>query len=213
VVIVSETVSSDIRAGYQAYDAVHDHPDTSYYFNDDIIRQKPNWTLVHCCILGKPENRIQEFLQPDQRQKLIIRSGRDFYGGSYKAGTELDFNRESFIRDNKQCSNFNDQDNITWHWVAYTNKLQPISGIERTGMKTTAPMPPTLPSLNFNADPKLLVDSHYPRWTCYVGNAKSVQKITMAILNRIEMETRELKAFFLLPEISICDQQCEPIQL
>jgi hypothetical protein len=82
------------RAGYQAYDLVNDHPDTAYYFNDDIYTTRvrlnllSNWVFV----LGKNHQiEFRNFFNQYSDKSTLIRAGRDNYGGIDKQGTELGF--------------------------------------------------------------------------------------------------------------------------
>ncbi len=137
------------RAGYQAYDVVHDHPDTSYYFNDDNYSTKTklnglfNWLVV----FGNNQKiEFRNFFNQISDKQSLIRSGRDFYGGSYKAGTELGFQSRSIYSGQLSTDlNFNQSAtnlNFTLGY-AYTNKLQPdIRRIEKTKMRTTVPRHP-----------------------------------------------------------------------
>lgn len=150
------------RAGYQAYDVINDRPDTSYYFNDDAYSTKTklnglfNWLFV----FGNNQKiEFRNFFNQISDKQTILRQGRDFYGGSYKAATELSFQSRS-IYSGQLGGNFNfKQSLINLNWTlgySYTNKYQPdIRRIEKSLNEDTPDGDYTL-SLNFNADPKLL---------------------------------------------------------
>lgn len=151
------------RAGYQAYDVVHDHPDTSYYFNDDNYSTKTklnglfNWLVI---FENNQKIEFRNFFNQIGDKQSLIRSGRDFYGGSYKAGTELGFQSRSIYSGQLSSDlNFNHSAtnlNFTLGY-AYTNKVQPdIRRIEKNKNEDDGPSAPYTTSLNFNADPKLL---------------------------------------------------------
>ncbi len=86
------------RAGYEDYNVVEDHPDTSYYFYDDNYSTKTklnglfNWLLV----FGNNQKiEFRNFFNQISDKTSLLRDGRDFYGGSYKRGTELGFQSRS----------------------------------------------------------------------------------------------------------------------
>jgi hypothetical protein len=151
------------RAGYQAYDRVNDHPDTSYYFNDDNYSTKTklnglfNWLLV----FGNNQRiEFRNFFNQISDKTTVLRDGRDFYGGSYKIASELGFQSRS-IYSGQVSGVFNLKENlINLNWTlgyGYTNKLQPdIRRIEKSRNEDAGPDAPYTTSLNFNADPKLL---------------------------------------------------------
>ena len=151
------------RAGYQAYDKVYDHPDTSYYFNDDNYSTKTklnglfNWLFV----FGNNQRiEFRNFFNQISDKTTVLREGRDFYGGSYKIASELGFQSRS-IYSGQVNGVFNFNNNlINLNWTlgyGYTNKLQPdIRRIEKSRNEDAGPEAPYTTSLNFNADPKLL---------------------------------------------------------
>jgi hypothetical protein len=150
------------RAGYQAYDIIHDRPDTSFYFNDDVYstRTKLNGLFNWLFVFGKNQKiEFRNFFNQLSDKQTILRLGRDFYGGSYKSATELSFQSRS-IYTGQLGGNFNfKQSLINLNWTlgySYTNKLQPdIRRIEMSRNEDSDNDIYTL-SLNFNADPKLL---------------------------------------------------------
>jgi len=151
------------RAGYQAYDKVNDHPDTSYYFNDGNYSTKTklnglfNWLLV----FGNNQRiEFRNFFNQISDKTTVLREGRDFYGGSYKVASELGFQSRS-IYSGQVNGVFNFNNNlINLNWTlgyGYTNKLQPDTRrIEKSRNDDAGPDAPYTTSLNFNADPKLL---------------------------------------------------------
>ena len=151
------------RAGYQAYDKVYDHPDTSYYFNDDNYSTKTklnglfNWLFV----FGNNQRiEFRNFFNQISDKTTVLREGRDFYGGSYKIASELGFQSRS-IYSGQANGVFNFNNNlINLNWTlgyGYTNKLQPDTRrIEKSRNEDAGPEAPYTTSLNFNADPKLL---------------------------------------------------------
>jgi hypothetical protein len=175
------------RAGYQAYDVVHDHPDTAYYFNDNNYSTKTklnglfNWLVV----FGNNQKiEFRNFFNQISDKSSLIRSGRDFYGGSYKAGTELGFQSRSIYSGQLSSDlNFNQSAtklNITLGY-AYTNKLQPdIRRIEKNKNEDDGPDAPYTTSLNFNADPKLLGRITLTNYEhVYVGGLNASQVLTL----------------------------------
>jgi hypothetical protein len=163
------------RAGYQAYDKINDHPDTSYYFYDNNYSTKTklnglfNWLIV----FGNNQKiEFRNFFNQISDKTTILRTGRDFYGGSYKTATELGFQSRSIYSGQLTGShNFNNY-NINLNWTlgySYTNKLQPdIRRVEMSRNEDAGPSAPYTISLNFNADPKLLgrlsLENHENIW-------------------------------------------------
>lgn len=151
------------RAGYQAYDKVNDHPDTSYYFNDDNYSTKTklsglfNWLFVFS---NNQRIEFRNFFNQISDKTTVLREGRDFYGGSYKIGSELGFQSRSIYSGQiNGVFNFNHAlINLNWTLgYGYTNKLQPDTRrIEKSRNEDAGPDAPYTTSLNFNADPKLL---------------------------------------------------------
>ena len=151
------------RAGYEDYNVTEDHPDTSYYFYDDNYSTKTklnglfNWLLV----FGNNQKiEFRNFFNQISDKTALLRDGRDFYGGSYKRGTELGFQSRSIYSGQLSSDlNFNEgRTNINWTLgYAYTNKLLPdIRRIEQNRNEDNGPNAPYTTSINFNADPKLL---------------------------------------------------------
>ncbi len=159
---VGNQYRSIFRAGYQAYDATNDRPDTSYYFNDDAYSTKTklnglfNWLFV----FGNNQKiEFRNFFNQISDKQTILRLGRDFYGGSFKSASELSYQSRS-IYSGQLGGNFNfKQSAINLNWTlgySYTNKSQPdIRRIEMSRNEDSESDDYTL-SLNFNADPKLL---------------------------------------------------------
>ena len=151
------------RAGYQSYDIVNDHPDTSYYFYDDFYSTKTklnglfNWLFV----FGNNQKiEFRNFFNQISDKSTILRSGRDFYGGSYKRATELGFQSRT-IYSGQLTGHFNfNNSNINLNWTlgyGYTNKMQPDTRrVEMSRNEDAGDSAPYTTSLNFNADPKLL---------------------------------------------------------
>ncbi|MBN1415239.1 MAG: TonB-dependent receptor [Bacteroidales bacterium] len=173
------------RAGYQAYDKINDQPDTSYYFYDDLYATKTklnglfNWLLVFGNI---QKIEFRNFFNQISDKTTILRSGRDFYGGSYKTATELGFQSRTIYSGQLTGSfNFNNY-NINLSWLlgyGYTNKLQPDTRrVEMSRNEDAGASAPYTTSLNFNADPKLLgrltLNNHENIW---VGGLNYSNKI------------------------------------
>jgi len=148
------------RAGYQAYDVIKDTPDTSFYFNDDAYSTKTRLNGLFNCLFVFGNNQkieFRNFFNQISDKQTILRSGRDFYGGSFKSATELSFQSRS-IYSGQLGGNFNFKRNlINIDWTlgySYTDKIQPdirrVERIldERTGKYTLA--------LNNSADPKMI---------------------------------------------------------
>ncbi len=151
------------RAGYQAYDMVNDHPDTSYYFNDDIYSARTKLNGLHNWLFVFGNNQkieFRNFFNQISDKTTVLREGRDFYGGSFKTASELGFQSRSIYNGQINGSfNFN-RALINLDWTlgyGYTNKFQPdIRRIEMSRNEDSGPSAPYTTSLNFNADPKLL---------------------------------------------------------
>jgi hypothetical protein len=148
------------RAGYQAYDVANDHPDTAYYFNDDIYSTKTklnglfNWLFV----FGNNQKiEFRNFFNQFSDKQTIIRLGRDNYGGIDKSGTELSFQSRS-IYSGQLGGSFSFRQtlsnlNLTLGY-SYTNKIQP--DIRRVEMNKDDYSDTYTLSFNFNADPKMI---------------------------------------------------------
>ncbi len=160
---VSSQYRNIFRAGYESYNVAEDHPDTSYYFYDNNYATKTkltglfNWLLV----FGNNQRiEFRNFFNQISDKTSLLRDGRDFYGGSYKRGTELGFQSRSIYSGQLSSQlNFNEgRTNIDWTvGYAYTNKLMPdIRRIEQNRNEDNGPDAPYTTSINFQADPKLL---------------------------------------------------------
>jgi outer membrane receptor for ferrienterochelin and colicin len=151
------------RAAYQQYDEVKDRPDTSYYFNDHIYASKVklsglfNWLFI----FGNNQKiEFRNFFNQLSNKQTILRTGRDFYGGSYKSASELMFqSRTIYSGQLNGVHGFNNSRTL-FNWTlgyGYTNNLQPDTRrIEKSRNEDSGPSAPYTTSLNFNADPKLL---------------------------------------------------------
>jgi outer membrane cobalamin receptor len=187
------------RAGYQVYDQVNDHPDTSYYFYDDhyLTKTKLNGLFNWLFVFGQNQKiEFRNFFNQISDKHTLLRTGRDFYGGSYKAASELGFQSRS-IYSGQLTGTLNYRSSaIKLDWTlgySYTNKMLPdIRRIEKNRNEDDGPNAPYVTSLNFNADPKLLgrltLTNHE---NVYVGGLNYLHKIEIG--NFIP----ELKAGFL----------------
>lgn len=150
------------RAGYQAYDEVNDHPDTSYVFYDDHYSTRTKLNGLCNWLVGYKNHRIEfrNFFNQISDKTVVLRKGRDFYGGSYKNASELGFQSRTIYSGQIQgSSSFNSlQSNLNYILgFGYTNKYQPDTRrIEKSRNEDSGPNAPYTISLNFNADPKLL---------------------------------------------------------
>ncbi len=175
------------RAGYQAYDQVNDHPDTAYYFNDEVYTTKTklnglfNWLFV----FGNNQKiEVRNFFNQIGDKQAVLRLGRDFYGGSYKSATELGFQSRT-IYSGQVSGNHNFHNAaIRMDWIlgySYTDKLQPdIRRVEKNRNEDGGPSAPYTISVNFNADPKLLSRlslSNYEK--VYVGGLNYGHKFSL----------------------------------
>jgi len=175
------------RAGYQAYDQVNDHPDTAYYFNDEVYSTKTklnglfNWLFV----FGNNQKiEIRNFFNQVGDKQAILRLGRDFYGGSYKSATELGFQSRTIYSGQVSGNHNFHNDAISMNWIlgySYTNKLLPdIRRIEKNRNEDGGPSAPYTTSVNFNADPKLLSRLHLSNYeNVYVGGLNYGHKISL----------------------------------
>jgi outer membrane receptor for ferrienterochelin and colicin len=145
------------RAGYQAYDAVLDRPDTSYYFNDDVYSTKTklnglfNWLFV----FGNNQKiEFRNFFNQYSDKQTIIRDGND--NGLDKKGIELGF-QSRMIYSGQIGGNFNFRQSLsTLNWTlgySYTNKIKP--DIRRLEMNRNENNNTYSVSFNFTADPKM----------------------------------------------------------
>jgi len=175
------------RAGYEDYNVVEDHPDTSYYFHDDNYSTKTklnglfNWLLI----FGNNQKiEFRNFFNQISDKTALLRDGRDFYGGSYKRGTELGFQSRSIYSGqlSSDLGFYEGRTNINWTLgYAYTNKLMPdIRRIEQNRNEDNGPNAPYTTSINFNADPKLLGRLNLNMYeNVYSGGLNYTQKLAM----------------------------------
>jgi len=94
------------RAGYQAYDKVNDHPDTSYYFNDDNYSAKTklnglfNWLFV----FGNNQRiEFRNFFNQISDKTTVLREGRTFMAEAIKLPVNWDFNPQYLFRSDQRC--------------------------------------------------------------------------------------------------------------
>jgi TonB-dependent receptor len=195
---VGNQYRSIFRAGYQEYDYVNDHPDTSYYFNDDnySTKTKLNGLFNWLVIFGNNQKiEFRNFFNQISDKTTLLRDGRDFYGGSYKSGTELGFQSRG-IYSGQVNGDFNLNQSKTLFNVtvgySYTDKIQPdLRRIEKNRNEDD-PSAPYTTSINFNADPKLLGRINLSNYEhVWMGTFNLTQKLTLGSFSP------EIKAGFL----------------
>ena len=140
-----------------------------------------NWLFV----FGNNQKiEFRNFFNQISDKTTVLSEGRDFYGGSYKIGSELGFQSRSIysgqINGDLNFNQCTDQPELDpWLWLY--QQLQPDTRrIEKSSNEDAGPDAPYTTSLNFNADPKLLgrltLDNYEHLW---VGGLNYSQKFPL----------------------------------
>jgi TonB-dependent receptor len=151
------------RAGYEAYDTVHDKPRYDYKFNDQRYVNSVhlgglmNWSFI----FGNNQKiEFRNLFNQLGSTRTTLRDGQNFYGGSYERSYELAYESRSTYSGQMggdfTFNKYGTQLNWTLGYV-YANKLQPDIRRIKTSRNDDSPEnSPYVIGVNFNADPTLL---------------------------------------------------------
>jgi outer membrane receptor for ferrienterochelin and colicin len=186
------------RAGYEAYDTIHDKPRYDYKFNDQRyvnsvrVGGLMNWLFI----FGNNQKiEFRNLFNQLGSTRTTLRDGQNFYGGSYERSYELAYESRSTysgqLGGDFSFNKYGSQINWTLGY-AYANKLQPdIRRIKTSRNDDTPETSPYVIGVNFNADPTLLGRLFLKNYEhIYTANANLNQKI------RIGSSLPEIKTGF-----------------
>lgn len=114
------------RISYNSYDEVAQRPDTSYHFNDSQSNSSvklgamSNWTLLK----GKSKFEFRNLFNNITTNRVTVREGKDFYGGTTIRGLEM-MARTRFLYTGQISGSHNISDNSRVKWFGgYSHSSQ-----------------------------------------------------------------------------------------
>ncbi len=121
------------RTAFQSYNIEEDHPDTNYYFTDDVYQNNVKVSLLHNWSLVWGNNQKIEFrnlLVQLANNKTLLRDGYTYYGGQYIKGHSMLFESRSIYTGQLGGFNSFNNENSKINWTlaySHTNKNVPDS--------------------------------------------------------------------------------------